>query len=80
VGALGDALNAAYGVRESRPWWRVRAAVIGLTIALAVFIISALMIVLYGIGRNTTQGKSSRRRTWISADVKTFRKKFSDPR
>lgn len=48
MGAIGDALNAAYGVRESRPWWRVRASAIGLTVALAVLIISALIIVLYG--------------------------------
>jgi membrane protein len=48
LGAISDTLNAAYGVRESRPWWRLRLIAIGLTIALAVLIISALSLVLYG--------------------------------
>jgi membrane protein len=48
MGAISDTLNAAYGVRESRPWWRVRSISVGLTMALAVLIISALALVLYG--------------------------------
>jgi len=48
MGAISEALNAMYGVRESRPWWQVRLASIGLTIALAVLIISALLLILYG--------------------------------
>lgn len=48
VAAIGEALNAAYGVRESRPWWRVRLSAIGLTIALTVLIISALSLVFSG--------------------------------
>ena len=48
LNALGQALNSAYDVAETRPWWRVRLVSIGLTIAIAVLIISALMIVLYG--------------------------------
>lgn len=46
--AIITALNAAYGVREARPWWKRRLVAIGLTIALAVFIISALTLMLYG--------------------------------
>lgn len=46
--AIGETLNVAYGVKESRPWWRVRIAAIGLTMALALLIISALALVLYG--------------------------------
>ena len=46
--ALAQALNAAYDVRETRPWWRVRPVSIALTVALALLIISALLIVLYG--------------------------------
>ncbi len=42
------ALNAAYGVREARPWWKRRLVAIGLTIALAVFILLALVLMLYG--------------------------------
>jgi len=48
VRALGQALNAAYGVPETRPWWKVRLISVALTIALAVLIVSALLIVLYG--------------------------------
>ncbi len=48
MGAITEALNAAYGVKESRPWWKTRLVAIGLTLALAVLIISALVLVLYG--------------------------------
>ncbi len=48
MGAISEALNAAYHVKETRPWWRQRLVAIGLTIALAVLIISALVLVLYG--------------------------------
>jgi membrane protein len=48
MGAIGDTLNAAYGVRETRPWWRVRLISVGLTVALAALVITALALVLYG--------------------------------
>jgi membrane protein len=48
INALGQALNAAYGVAETRPWWKVRLISVALTVALAVLIVSALLIVLYG--------------------------------
>lgn len=48
ISAMGDTLNAAYGVKETRPWWRARLSAIGLTIALAVLILFALLLVLYG--------------------------------
>jgi membrane protein len=48
MGAISEALNAMYGVKESRPWWKVRLASVGLTIALAVLIITALLLILYG--------------------------------
>ena len=48
MGAITAALNAAYKVPETRPWWRRRLTAIGLTIALAVLIITALSIVLGG--------------------------------
>lgn len=48
INALGEALNAAYGVSETRSWWKVRLISVGLTVALAVLIVSALLIVLYG--------------------------------
>ncbi len=46
--AIITALNKAYGVREARPWWKRRLVAIGLTIALAIFILSALTLMLYG--------------------------------
>jgi membrane protein len=48
MGAVGDTLNAAYGVRDSRAWWRVRLVSLGLTAALAVLIVSALALMFYG--------------------------------
>jgi membrane protein len=48
MGAISDTLNAAYGVREERPWWKVRLIAISLTIMVSIVIIVALAIVLYG--------------------------------
>src|SRR5437588_975326 len=72
MGAITAALNAAYKVPETRPWWWRRITAIGLTIALAVLIITALAIVLggskiadhltsmYVIGRASADRKSTR--------------------
>src|SRR5215204_6579763 len=48
IAALSESLNAMYGVRESRPFWKVRLAAVGLTVALVVLVVSALMLMLYG--------------------------------
>jgi membrane protein len=48
VNALAQALNSAYDVPETRSWWKVRLISIALTVAIAVLIISALLLVLYG--------------------------------
>lgn len=48
MGAISQTLNTAYNVRETRPWWRVRLTSVCLTIALAILILSALAIILYG--------------------------------
>lgn len=48
MNAIGQALNTAYDVKETRSWWKVRLISIALTVALALLIISALLIVLYG--------------------------------
>jgi membrane protein len=47
IAAIGEALNAAYGVKESRPWWRVRLLAMGLTLAIAAIVIGALLLVLF---------------------------------
>ncbi|MGI8732750.1 MAG: YihY/virulence factor BrkB family protein [Pyrinomonadaceae bacterium] len=48
MGAITEALNMAYGVKETRPWWKHRLLAIGLTAALSVLIIMALLLVLSG--------------------------------
>jgi membrane protein len=48
MGAISDTLNAAYGVKETRAWWKVRLVSILLTVALSVLIVVVLVIVLYG--------------------------------
>jgi membrane protein len=46
--AIVDTLNQAYDIPESRPWWKVRLLAVGLTIALAIFIVGSLTLVLVG--------------------------------
>ena len=48
VTAIIDTLNQAYDIQEGRPWWKVRLLSIGLTIALAVFILLSFGLVLVG--------------------------------
>lgn len=48
MSAITTSLNIAYDVKETRPWWKHRLTAIGLTIALSVFIISALILVVAG--------------------------------
>lgn len=48
VTAIIDTLNQAYDIQEGRPWWKVRLISLGLTIALAVFIVVSFALVLIG--------------------------------
>src|SRR5688572_5299339 len=48
MSAITDSLNVAYDVEEARPWWKQRLVAIGLTAALSVLIISALLLVVAG--------------------------------
>ena len=48
MGAISETLNTAYNVKESRPYWKTRLIAIGLTAALALLIVSALALLLYG--------------------------------
>lgn len=43
-----SALNTAYDVPETRPWWKVRLVAIGLTIGLAVFVLLSFTIIVTG--------------------------------
>ena len=44
ITGLTAALNVAYGVRERRPWWRVRIMAIALTVAMSFFMIVAFVL------------------------------------
>jgi membrane protein len=46
VVSIAGALNRAYDIEEGRPWWRVRLTAIGLTLALAAFLIVAFGLVM----------------------------------
>lgn len=48
MGAISETLNTAYNVKESRPYWKTRVVAIGLTVSLAILIILALALLLYG--------------------------------
>jgi membrane protein len=41
-------LNTCYDISESRPWWKVRLTAIGLTLGLAIFILTSISLVLVG--------------------------------
>jgi membrane protein len=46
--AISDALNAMYGVRESRPFWKVRLLALGLIFLITFLIMLPLVLLLYG--------------------------------
>jgi membrane protein len=46
--AIINALNRAYDTAPARAWWKVRLLAIGLTLGMAVFIISALALIFFG--------------------------------
>jgi membrane protein len=48
MGAIITSLNVIYRVKETRPWWKQKLTVIGLTLALALLILVASALVLYG--------------------------------
>lgn len=65
--AIIEALNIAYRVKESRPWWRQRLLALGLTLGLVVCL--AVALVLLGFGNNLAQlvaGKLVTRSAWVA--------------
>jgi membrane protein len=48
VTAVMQSLNIAYEVKEDRPWWKQKAVALGLTLALAVLVLTALGLTLFG--------------------------------
>ncbi len=41
-------MNTVWGEEETRPWWRRRLLAVGLTIVFAVFIVAALILMVFG--------------------------------
>jgi len=48
VTAIMDSLNQAYDIQEERSWWKVRLIALGLTVALAIFIVLSTVLVVAG--------------------------------
>jgi membrane protein len=48
MSAVVVSLNKIYRVAETRPWWKQKATIVGLTLGLAVLMIIALTLALYG--------------------------------
>src|SRR5262245_32325407 len=46
--AIIDTLNHAYGIPESRPWWKVRLVAIALTVGVSIFILVSFALILTG--------------------------------
>jgi membrane protein len=46
--AIVGSLNRAYDIDEGRPWWKVRLTAIGLTIALALLVLSSFTLIVVG--------------------------------
>lgn len=46
--AVVNSLNVVYRTKETRPWWKQKLIVVGLTVALSLLIIVAIVLVLYG--------------------------------
>ena len=48
VVAIIGSLNRAYDIEEGRPWWKVRLTAIGLTVALALLVLSSFTLIVAG--------------------------------
>ena len=48
ITATSDALNRAYGVKDGRPWWKIRGTAILLTLGFSLFIIAAVILLMFG--------------------------------
>jgi membrane protein len=46
--SIVSALNRAYDIPESRPWWKVRLLAVGLTIALVLFVLLSFTLIVAG--------------------------------
>src|SRR5205823_14593675 len=46
--AIISTLNQAYDIQEGRPWWKVKVTAVGLTLALAAFVVISMALVMVG--------------------------------
>jgi membrane protein len=46
--AIIDTLNRAYGIEESRSWWKVRLTAVALTVCVSIFILVSFALILTG--------------------------------
>jgi uncharacterized BrkB/YihY/UPF0761 family membrane protein len=49
VVAITAALNQAYDVEEGRPWWKVRGIALLLTMGLSLFLLLAVVLLIFGV-------------------------------
>ena len=67
--AIIDTLNRAYGIEDSRPWWKVRLTAIALTVGVAVFILVSFALILTGPTLATSAGRGVGTRPRLRVDV-----------
>jgi membrane protein len=48
INSMISALNGAYHIQDSRPWWKVRLRAVGITAAISGLVVVALGVVLFG--------------------------------
>ena len=48
IAAMTDSLNRAYGVKEGRPFWKVRVVAVLLTVGLAALMLSSMVLLIFG--------------------------------
>jgi membrane protein len=48
MASVMSALNTAYDVEEARPWWKARLTAIALTLGFSLFIMTALVLMVFG--------------------------------
>lgn len=48
VANISAALNQAYDVKETRPWWKVQGIALLLTVSLSLFVIVAVVLMIFG--------------------------------
>jgi uncharacterized BrkB/YihY/UPF0761 family membrane protein len=59
VVAITAALNQAYDVEEGRPWWKVRGIALLLTMGLSLFLLLAMVLLIFEQHLNNLRRKDS---------------------